>query len=138
MARSSVAVMRRAPVVTPFVETHTANYGWTKPEVGASMDAWGDMINADLDSIDAIVHGLAVGASQTAMQAMTITVANTFSPTAHVPNMQMFVLYINGRAFFPVGTAPDFSVSGSTITWLSTIFSVAPGSTVVAVYSWNP
>ena len=39
-------------------ELTTTNYGWTKPNVGNSDDAWGGMINADLDSIDAIVHGI--------------------------------------------------------------------------------
>ena len=41
-------------------EQTTANYGWTKPNVGNSDDAWGGMLNADLDSIDAIVHGIDV------------------------------------------------------------------------------
>ena len=34
----------------------TTNYGWVKPTVGASVDAWGGYINADLDGIDATVH----------------------------------------------------------------------------------
>lgn len=39
-------------------ELVTANYGWTKPTVGASDDQWGGYLNADLDSIDSIVHGI--------------------------------------------------------------------------------
>ena len=38
--------------------TPTANYGWTKPAVGADVDAWGDMLNTDLDGIDSVVHGI--------------------------------------------------------------------------------
>jgi hypothetical protein len=31
----------------------TANYGWTKPDIGASDDTWGDKWNVNLDQIDA-------------------------------------------------------------------------------------
>lgn len=36
-------------------ETLTANYGWTKPDPGASANTWGGTLNADLDKIDAQV-----------------------------------------------------------------------------------
>ena len=36
-------------------ETLTANYGWTKPDPGASANTWGATLNADLDAIDAQV-----------------------------------------------------------------------------------
>ena len=39
-------------------ELVTANYGWTKPTVGASDDQWGGYLNADLDGIDSVVHGI--------------------------------------------------------------------------------
>lgn len=47
-------------------ETLTANYGWTKPDPGASANTWGATLNADLDKIDAQVFanqqaGLPVG-----------------------------------------------------------------------------
>ena len=38
--------------------TPTTNYGWTKPTVGGDADAWGGMINTDLDGIDSVVHGI--------------------------------------------------------------------------------
>ena len=31
--------------------TPTANYGWTKPVVGADVDAWGDMLSVTLTSM---------------------------------------------------------------------------------------
>lgn len=36
-------------------ETLTANFGWTKPDPGASPNTWGATLNADLDKIDAQV-----------------------------------------------------------------------------------
>ena len=44
-------------VVSP-LSTPTANYGWAKPTVGGDGDAWGGMINADLDGIDSTVFGM--------------------------------------------------------------------------------
>jgi hypothetical protein len=34
-------------------DTFTANYGWTKPDIGASDDTWGDKLNVNFDGIDA-------------------------------------------------------------------------------------
>ena len=39
-------------------ELVTANYSWTKPDVGGSDDLWGGLINADLDGIDSTVKGV--------------------------------------------------------------------------------
>jgi trimeric autotransporter adhesin len=38
--------------------TPTANYGWIKPDVGASADAWGGLLNTDLDGIDSTVKSV--------------------------------------------------------------------------------
>jgi hypothetical protein len=44
-------------------EQTTANYGWTKPNVGNSDDAWGGMLNADLDGIDTTVKSVSTVAN---------------------------------------------------------------------------
>jgi hypothetical protein len=41
----------------------TANYGWIKPEVGASTSTWGAKLNTDLDQIDAQVFALGNGSN---------------------------------------------------------------------------
>ena len=45
--------------VTPQAgELTTANYGWVKPTVGDSDDAWGGYLNTDLDGIDSTVKSV--------------------------------------------------------------------------------
>lgn len=51
-------------------ETLTANYGWTKPDPGASPNTWGATLNSDLDKIDAQVFANQQGLSPVGSMAM--------------------------------------------------------------------
>ncbi len=45
----------------------TAHYGWTKPTVGADSDAWGGILNGDLDQIDTALKAVSDRAFVTGM-----------------------------------------------------------------------
>ena len=113
--------MAKTPTPTPLT-TATANYGWTKPDVGASVDAWGDMLNADLDGIDTTVKSVS-------------TVANAAYPASNPAG------YITAAAIPPSYVLPTASttvlggvkVDGSTVTiaggTISSSGGAAPSST---------
>lgn len=45
-------------------DSSTTNYNFTKPEVGASSNTWGNKINANWDSIDGILKGIEDGSTK--------------------------------------------------------------------------
>jgi hypothetical protein len=71
------------------------------------------------------------------MESLTISTLNTFPALTYAYEPGSFQLIVNGYSFAPVGASPPFSVSGSAITWSSSIYSVLPGDSVVAVYSYT-
>jgi hypothetical protein len=69
-------------------------------------------------------------------EAIVVNSVNVFAPLSQTPatNASAVTLSVNGRNFFNVGPTPDFSISGTAITWLSSIYSVAPDDDVIASY----
>jgi hypothetical protein len=60
---------------------------------------------------------------------------NVLGPFSQIPDpASPIALMINGRAFYATDPSPAFTVSGSSIAWVSTAFSVTPYDTVVGVY----
>ena len=68
---------------------NTTNLGITKPTVGADTDTWGGIVNAGLDSIDALFAddgtgtsvGVNVGTGKTLVVAGNVSVTGTFAMT---------------------------------------------------------
>ena len=70
----------------------------------------------------------------TNMEPLTITATNVLPPVSFLPVGGLFMLIINNSTFTP--DDGSFMISGQSIVWLSSVDSVNPGDTVVAVYSY--
>ena len=66
---------------------------------------------------------------------VAVTAPNVCAPLSHTPNGPV-LLVVNGVSLLPVGTTPPFTMSGTTINWFSSIYSLIPGQTEVA--AWYP
>ena len=63
---------------------------------------------------------------------LIIATLNTIPVLAYAPDGGMLMLFVNGTAFF---SPTSFTVSGHTLTWVSTLFSIPVGAAVTAVYT---
>lgn len=66
-------------------DTTTTNYGWTKPEPGASTDTWATKLNANFDDIDTELKAVSdsVGAAVASIVIHSLTASSgTFTPDA--------------------------------------------------------
>jgi hypothetical protein len=109
-------------------ELTTANYGWTKPTVGASADAWGGYINADLDGIDSTVHSIqtSVPAASSTTPAMDGTAAvgtgTTFARADHVHPTDTSRAPLISPVFTGTPTAPTAAPGTNTTQIATTAF----------------
>jgi hypothetical protein len=81
-------------------DTTTVNYGWTKPELGASDDTWGSKLNADLDGVDSTVKSV----SNVANAAYPASNPSGYITVAAVPVASSTTPVMDGSAAVGVGT----------------------------------
>lgn len=89
-------------------DTTTTNYGWTKPEIGASEDTWGTKLNANFDAIDTKVKEVADGGGTAMPKA-----GGTFTGPVKFLEAQETVVALTG-------TTPDVDLEAGTVFTLST------------------
>ena len=121
-------------------ETLTKNYGWTKPEVGASIDNWGGYLNADLDGIDTTVYGV-----DTALSSVETTVANLQTTKYDASNPAGYIADApnDGTSYARKSKAWSHLTHNDITDWASAaappvvISGVAPSSPTVGALWWD-
>jgi hypothetical protein len=68
-------------------------------------------------------------------EVVNVTALNVCADLSKTPTGPV-LLVVNGMAFLPVGTLPPFIMSGKTIEWFSSVYSLIPGQSEVA--AWYP
>jgi hypothetical protein len=65
---------------------------------------------------------------------LTLVSANVIPHLAFAPDGSLMMLVVNGQVFTPQDGS--FSVSGTGVSWISTIYSVGPQDMVIAIYGY--
>lgn len=72
------------------------------------------------------------------LEQLTVTTINVVPVLANnVTPGGVIILVINGNVFLPIGSSPPFSVLNNQITWLSTIYTLVPGTLIDVVYQYG-
>ena len=99
----------------------TTNYSFAKPGVGDSANVWGDLLNADLDQIDALLAALQSGLPQkqtryylatSGQTAFPLTTPDLFGKLYSLNSTSDLAVYRNGQRLIP---DPGGGVGGYTV-----------------------